>query len=294
MENTGAVGNVKVEIDFGTAHVRMSRHGVPHAAAVEMRHAHYELATLRSCKVNIFCKLSADLRSPRFRVRLAVRLPSSRPRRDRWCARDNSKDKRSPGIPCLLIRSGPRNCHGHIDQVEIVNFESRRANPDNTWAADVQRSQFATLSEVRCSEFRTGGQRNRARERSSDSHNRAIQIYIGEVNRAGFIERIYEKGVAKLLCCHARIANGIANQKCLHDDTFHPVLSGRLTGGDVADELVDLRKISTEQSVSFQSAGPESQFEHRASADGQSDEVPSLGALLGVSQCGLRPPPPPP
>jgi len=45
-------GDVEVHVDFGAAHVRVRRHGVPVAAGREMRDAHDKLATARALQKN--------------------------------------------------------------------------------------------------------------------------------------------------------------------------------------------------------------------------------------------------
>src|SRR6185437_5046167 len=50
--NAVVPGQVEVKIDLGTPHVRVRRHGVPHAARAELRYAHDELATADAFEMN--------------------------------------------------------------------------------------------------------------------------------------------------------------------------------------------------------------------------------------------------
>src|SRR5277367_6141440 len=48
VEDARIFREVEVHVDFRAAHVGMRRHGVPGATRMEMRDAHYQLATLRT------------------------------------------------------------------------------------------------------------------------------------------------------------------------------------------------------------------------------------------------------
>ena len=73
MENRRFLRHIKVEINFHTALMRMSRHRIPHAACFESGHAHDELAALDSQRMNIFVNFTlVGLRQRTERRRLNV------------------------------------------------------------------------------------------------------------------------------------------------------------------------------------------------------------------------------
>ena len=54
MKHAIVLSDIEVHVDLGAPHVRMRRHGVPHAAFAQMRHSHHQLAASRPLQVYVF------------------------------------------------------------------------------------------------------------------------------------------------------------------------------------------------------------------------------------------------
>ena len=107
-----------------------------------------------------------------------------------------------------------------VEDVEIVEFVALALDRDDAGAADVERAQFAALSEVRRAEIGIGGQREGASSGSGESDDCAIEIDVIEMELAGLVERVEQKCFAKLVGVHARVAHGVSHQNGLHECIF--------------------------------------------------------------------------